>query len=155
MLLAQWSPRRLAAVWGIGIVLQVAIVAVPMAIAIHLVRRDGPRIRQQGIVREAQLKGSERADSVSRAEQIAAARAAGTFYFRADGQTVFAVVGMPSGRPDAQRVAALRRSMRQRVNVLLGVQFGAIPLALAALTIAWFAARRQNDSPALGGGGES
>lgn len=145
MKLAQWTPRRVAALWAVGIALQLVVIIAPALYVAHVVRRDVTRLVQQDTAREARLKGSEQADSVSRIQQLASARAAGQFRLGADGDTVFAVVGMPSGRPDPQRMAALRRSMRRTVDVVLGIEFGTIPLALVGLTIAWFLARRRSE----------
>ncbi|MEO8623563.1 MAG: hypothetical protein ABI625_20970 [bacterium] len=148
--LAQWSTRRLAAIWVAGIALQLALVIVPTVLVMRLVRRDGPRIQRESRQREAYLKGAERADSVSRAQQVALARESGNVKYTADGQPVFAIVGMPSGRPDSQTVAAFRLRTEREAWVFVAIQFGAVPLALLYLTLAWTLARRRNNPPALG-----
>jgi len=147
MSLSQWTPRRIAMIWVAGIALQIVLIVAPALVAIHFARTEGPRIRREVAANRLHYTVAERADSMSRAEQIAAARSEGNFHLRADGQTVFAVVGMPSGRPTPRTLADLRASMQRTVRAIIAVQFGAIPLALMALTLSWYFARRPKSGP--------
>jgi hypothetical protein len=140
MSLSQWTPRRVAMIWVAGIALQIVLIVAPVVVAVRYAGSEGPRISREVAANNAHFTAVERADSISRAEQVAAARSAGNFHLRADGQTVFAVVGMPSRRPEPRRLDELRAS----TNAMLAVYCGAIPLALIALTLAWFFARRPN-----------
>lgn len=78
MSLAEWSPRRIVTIWAVGVALQVSMLVIPMLYATHLLRRDGPALR-------------ERVSAYREREQARQYRIA------ASGDTVFAVVGMPSG----------------------------------------------------------
>jgi hypothetical protein len=144
MTLSRWTPRRMALLWVAGIAFQIALIAAPWVFAARYAQRELPRIRREVLANEAHMTAAERTDSISRAEQVAAARVAGDFHLRADGETLFAVVGMPSGRPTAQAVADFRASTQRTVVAVVAIQFGAIPLALVGLTLAWYFARRPN-----------
>lgn len=146
MELRDWSPRRLTLVWVAGIALQLAIIIIPTALTLRRARREWPRLHQQVVAQRQRVEGSRLADSISRAEQMASARATGTFHLRANGETVFAVVGMPADEADPKRVAAMQRSIQRTAAVIVGIEFGAIPFALALLTLAWVLARRETDS---------
>lgn len=142
--LSRWSARRLTIVWIAGVVLQAVLIVVPFTMAMGFARRDGARIRREVAAHDAWMKGTELADSISRAEQVASARSNATFNVRADGQTVFAVVGTPSSRPTPEQRAARLNSIRRVGGMMLAVQFGTIPLAVLVFTVAWLLARREN-----------
>ncbi len=151
MTLSRWTPRRLAIIWLAGIALQVVILVVPAIVAMNLTRTMGPRFRREVAAQDAHYTVAERADSISRAKQVSDARATGNFQLRADGQTVYAVVGIPSGRPSQRSIDEIRASMQPLLGVILGLEFGAIPLALIALSLAWLVARKRDDGAAPDG----
>lgn len=125
-----------------GIALQFVLIVAPVFFTMRYFRRELPRMQRQAAAFDAHYTAAERADSVSRAGQRATERAEGTYRLRADGQTVFAVVGIPSLRPVTRGAHTFISPV---VGVVLGVQLGAIPLALIALTIMWYLARRRDD----------
>jgi hypothetical protein len=138
----------MAMVWVAGIVMQLAIVILPAYFIVQRARRDWPRLHREVVAQRAREEGSAIADSVSRRAQVVNARVAGNYRLRSVGETVFAIVGMPPNRANPERVAAARRSARRTVAVLLGIQYGAIPLGLVSLTVAWLLERRRSGDSA-------
>ena len=142
MALANWSGRRIGLILAAGIALQIAVMVLPLVSATRRARSDGPRIHRERLARESYLKEADRADSISRQMQMARAREAGEYRVNRRGETTFAVVGMPSGRVDPATAAAMRASIQRVAYVFVGIQLGAIPLALLGLTLAWGLAQR-------------
>jgi hypothetical protein len=143
MALAQWSWRRMAALWGVGLALQLALVALPLL----LLSAGAPRILRQASGARERWAVAEAADARWAAEQRATALAQGPRIRTSRGDTLYPVVRVPSGRPDPARSAALRARLRRPARVLAAVQFGLVPLALVTLTGAWAFARRRGRQP--------
>ena len=149
MALRDWSRRRLLAAWGIGLGVQVALIAAPIVLLQWHAARELPRLRREIAASDERMAVAERADSLSRAAQRATAIAAGEFTVTPAGDTVVALVGMPSGRPSEAHMAAVQARMARRGQIVGAVLLGGIPFLLVGLTGAWVLARRRA-STALG-----
>ena len=150
MAIAAWSGRRIAILWIIGAVCEGALLGGPFLLARRYAQHQLPDIeRKLAQMRAEQAPIDERwrlaeeADSISVAEQRREAIAAGQYSVTAQGDTLTAVVRVPSGRPDSLAVAASLQRGRWLVPVIALVLWGSIPVALMALTILWVIGRRR------------
>ncbi len=138
--IASWSIKRVLALWAIGLSLQAALIVLPTG----WVLAKMPTLRAQWEARNSRWDIAERADS----EWIAAQRAAATPIVAATGDSLYAVVSMPSGRPE-RSTERMVPSWRFRVFML--PYFLGIPVALLLFTMGW--AKRQNERGTFGSGG--
>lgn len=146
MTLASWSTRRILLLWAGGLALQALLVLAPTLLARHLLANRAELLRV-GAEQDARWQAGELADSLSLAKQRADARAAGTYSITANGDTLFPLVRIPSGRPDAAVVAALGEQTRQRARYLALVVVGLIPTLLVLVTLVWLIVRRRDAGP--------
>lgn len=155
MAIKDWSGRRLATVWLIGIVCEAALVIVPGALARrHLERRlpglqrEYAQIHAEQAVAESAWTLTEQADSISVATQRRLAIENGSYTVSAQGDTIVAVVRTPSGRPDSVGVAQSIAFTNRIAAAILFVFWGSIPVALLTLTTIWQVGRRRTSSAA-------
>jgi hypothetical protein len=155
MAVREWSGRRLAAVWFIGIVSEAALVIVPGVLAQRYIERKLPRlqreyaqIRAEQAAAESAWTLTEQADSISVANQRRSAIDAGSYSVSAQGDTNVAVVRTPSGRPDSVAVAKSIARTNWIAAAIVFVLWGSIPVALSCLTIIWLLGRRRVSSAA-------
>jgi hypothetical protein len=155
MAIADWSGRRLATIWAIGLVLEVLLYFGFNAYMKWTVLREAREtLREAEILlahfpdQKAREDTMRLADSVSRAAQRYWAIEQGRFSVTPAGDTVVAVVGMSERlASDTAMIAdpvAIRARQRELVRqvvrkwMIMGfVWLGPIPLALIALTAAW------------------
>lgn len=126
-----WSSRRVAAIWAAGLSLQAALLLLPTAWALA----NAPQMRARWEALSTRWGIAERADSIS----IAAQRAAGAVRVGPSGDSLYAVVSMPSGRP---RPGAERAPSPLWMRGIVAVYTWAIPVSLLWLTLVW---RRRRD----------
>lgn len=127
MFLVHWSRRRILLLWLGGLALQLALRVAPARWALSNVSTT----RAQWENLRARWTIAERADSISRAAQ----RAKGASAVGPAGDSVFAVVSMPSGRPVSPPVQRERTVGVMLFDVLY---LGGIPLILCILTGLWW-----------------
>jgi hypothetical protein len=137
--ISRWSSRRIAALWGVGLAIQAALLLLPAAWALS----NAPEMRARWDALSTRWSTAERADSIS----IAAQRADGAARLGPAGDSLYAVVHMPSGRPNprAERAAG---SIWKRAMV--AIYSWGIPVSLVWLTLVW--RRRRTDRDNEGGG---
>ena len=155
MALREWSRRRLATVWFIGIVCEAALVIVPGALAqryaewkLPRLQREYARIRADQAAAESAWTITEQADSISVANQRRLAIDAGSYSVNAQGDTMVAVVRTPSGRPDSVAVAKSIARTNWIAAAIVFVLWGSIPVALCGLTIIWLLGQGRMSSAA-------
>jgi hypothetical protein len=129
--ISRWSSRRVAAIWVAGLSIQVALLILPTAWALS----NAPQMRARWDALSTRWSIAERADSIS----IAAQRTAGPARLGPSGDSVYAVVSMPSGRP---RPGAARASSPLWMRGIVAIYTWAIPVSLLWLTLVW---RRRRD----------
>jgi hypothetical protein len=149
MAIAQWSGRRIATLWVIGVVCEVALLIGPPLLVRSYARKKLPELERQIAQMRAEQapieerwRLAERADSVAVAAQRREAISAGQYSLTAQGDTVTAVVRAPSGRPDSVDVADTFRTGRYIVFAIVLTLWGSIPIALLAITVVWVSRRR-------------
>ena len=142
MALASWSTRRVLTLWAAGLALQALLILVPALLAQHLVANSAEMLRV-GAERDARWRAGDLADSLSLAKQRADARAAGSYSVTPNGDTLFALVHVPSGRPDSAVVAALGRKIQRTARYTTAILFGLIPTLLVLLTLSWIIVRHK------------
>lgn len=142
MTLASWSPRRILALWAAGLVLQLLVILAPVLLARHLMAHRAEVLRL-GAERDARWRVGELADSLSQSRQRAKSRATRTYSVTASGDTLFPLVGVPSGRPDPDRVAAHFERTKREAGYFAVVFFGLIPTLLILVTLGWMIGRRR------------
>ena len=148
MALASWSTRRILALWACGLVLQALLVLTPVLIARQLMANSASMLRV-GAEQDARWRTAEVADSLSLAKQRAEARATGSYSVTPSGDTLFALVRIPSGRPDPAAIAALNLQVRRQARYTTAVILGLIPTVLVLLTLSWAIVRRKDVGPAV------
>ena len=151
MAIADWSARRVAILWVVGGVLEAALLVGPPVLARRWAVRNLPRLERQLAQMEkdqaavqSRWRLAEQADSTSVAAQRRAAIRAGEFSVTPQGDTLVALVRMPSGAPESARVAAFSSHATRAAIGSAIVLWGAVPLVLVSLTTAWLFARRRN-----------
>ena len=127
MSLSTWSPRRILLLWFGGLALQLALLVTPVWWAFS----NAPRRQAEWDALSARWSIAERADSLS----IAAQRASGATSVDPSGDSLFALVSMPSGRPTPAPVPTKRARGPQLFDALY---LGGIPLILCLLTGLWW-----------------
>jgi hypothetical protein len=127
--------------WAGGLALQALFLLVPLLLARHLMANSGDMLRAQA-EHEARWRVGEVADSLSRAKQREDSRASGNYTVTAAGDTMYALVSVPSGRPDSAVVAALGERTRHQARYISIFLFGFIPVSLTVVTLAWLLLRR-------------
>ena len=147
MALASWSPRRILALWAGGLTLQALLILAPVLLARHLMANSAEMLRI-GAEQDDRWHTAELADSLSVAKQRADARAAGTYSVTPSGETLFALVHVPSGRPDSAVVAARSENLERTARYTMALLFGLIPAILLLLTLSWIIVRRNATGPA-------
>ncbi len=135
--LARWSPRRLYAVWGVGILIEAALLSVMFVLLVppepDLVERLGGERRGGSVEIFVPVSGAAPDDAAIHRGKALPAAAEESFY---------TVLHWPLNKPllaGGGRVVAV--PMRFWWVPVLYV--GAIPLLLACITGAWLWARRQ------------
>jgi hypothetical protein len=131
MSIASWSGRRMLVLWAGGLALHAALLYVPLSWAL----RHAPVDRSRWALMRERWSVAERADSM----WMAAQRANGASGVNAAGDSVYATVSMPSGRPQANRA---RRGPPTWLRLFVATYLGGIPTALLALTGLWWWRRR-------------
>jgi hypothetical protein len=143
MALRDWSLKRLLATWGLGLVAEAVLLAGALALGSHLIVSPGAQqARKSYEVLSTRWKLGDAADSISRAAQIASARESGTYKVQPTGDTVFAVVGVPSGRPDRTAVSGRITFVNGTAAIASALVFLGIPLSLVLVTITWLIGRK-------------
>jgi hypothetical protein len=145
MAFAQWRARRIAVLWAAGLLLEALVVVGPTVLVVRTMRRNAPRILAEQAALNARWRAAELAD----AGWVAAQRAAGPVAVGADGTPRYAIVRMPSGRPDPAVVARFRARTERIARWIVAVQLGGVPALLALVTLVWIAARRRDRAPTL------
>jgi hypothetical protein len=107
----------------------------------RIASHDGPRLLREFAQREERWKSGDLADSLSVIKQRADARVTGNYSVTSGGETLFALVRVPSGRPDSASIAVYARRNERYVTFFALALFGGIPAALVVLTILWRLAR--------------
>jgi len=146
MALASWPTKRILMMWAGGLTLQVLLILAPVLLARHLMANRAEMLRVGAEV-DARWRTAELADSLSLAKQRAEARATGSYSITPRGETLFALVHMPSGRPDAAVAADLRQQMQRKVRYTTVIILGFIPTVLVILTLSWIIARHHDAGP--------
>jgi hypothetical protein len=134
-----WSPRRIAALWGVGLAIQAALLLLPAAWALS----RAPQTRARWDVLSTRWSIAERADSIS----IAAQRAGGAARLGPAGDSVYAVVHMPSGRPNPR---ADRAAGPIWMRAIVAIYSWGIPVSLVWLTLVWRRRRTDRDNDGEG-----
>ena len=147
MALRSWSTRRILMVWAGGLTLQALLILAPALLARHLMANSAERLRVAAEL-DARWRTGELADSLSLAKQRADARAAGTYSITSSGDTLFALVHLPSGRPHAAIVAARTQRVQRNARYMTAIMLGLIPTILVLLTLSWIVVRRTESGPA-------
>ena len=147
MALASWPTRRIVMLWAGGLTVQALLILAPVLLARHLMANRAEMLRVGAEV-DARWRTADLADSLSLAKQRAEARATGSYTITPRGETLFALVHMPSGRPDPAVVADLHQQMQRQARYTTVVLFGLIPIILVLLTLSWIIARRDNTGQA-------
>jgi hypothetical protein len=143
MAIADWSGRRVAAMWALGVIAEVIVIAGPLLFGAWYVGREGPRLMREMAGFENRLRVAEEADSISVVVQRREAIRAGTFSVDSSGDTVVAVVRAPVF-PDSLAVAAQRRRIDRVARISVALWFGAIPVTLLVITGMWLFGRRRS-----------
>ena len=112
--------------WIGGLSLQAALIVVPAWRAV----RNAPQARAQWNALSERWSVAERADSLS----VAAQRTSGASGVAPTGDSVYAEVRMPSGRPNK---ASIRTSRPLWFLLLQATYLWGIPFALVVLTARW------------------
>jgi hypothetical protein len=146
MALASWSSKRIVAVWAAGLVLQALLILAPLLIVRHLIGKL-PEMRRVAAEQDDRFRTSELADSLSLVRQKADARAAGEYSITPSGDTLFALVHMPSNRPDSASIAAARTRVHRNARYISAIMFGLVPTILIVLTLSWMIARWNSAGP--------
>jgi len=147
MALASWSTRRILTLWAGGLVLQALLILAPVLLARHLLANSAEILRV-GAEQDARWRTAELADSLSLAKQRADARAAGSYSITPSGDTLFALVRIPSGRPAPVTVAASNEQVRRNARYITAFILGLIPAVLVLVTLSWMIVRRKDTGPA-------
>ncbi len=147
MALASWSTRRILTLWAGGLVLQALLILAPVLLARHLLANSAEILRV-GAEQDARWRTAELADSLSLAKQREDARAAGSYSITPSGDTLFALVRIPSGRPDPVTVAASNEQVRRHARYITAFILGLIPAMLVLITLSWMIVRRKDTRPA-------
>jgi len=137
MSLSSWRLRRVLLLWFGGLALQLALLVTPVWWAFS----NAPRRRAQWETLSARWAIAERADSLS----IAAQRAGGASTVGPAGDSLYAIVRMPSGRPNPAPVHSKRSLGPQLFDALY---LGGIPLLLCLVTGLWWWQRPANQGEA-------
>lgn len=124
--ISRWSSRRVATIWVVGLAMQAALLVLPTAWALS----NAPQMRAKLDALRTRWTIAERADSIS----IAAQRAGGAARLGPSGDSVYAVVSMPSGRPNA-RAEPISRPIW--IRAVVAVYSWGIPASLLWLTLVW------------------
>ena len=124
--ISTWSGRRVLMLWIGGLSLQAALIIVPVWRAV----RNAPQARAQWNALSERWSVAERADSIS----VAAQRASGASGVAPTGDSVYAVVRMPSSRPKKASIKAARPLW---FPLLEATYLWGIPIALLVLTARW------------------
>lgn len=146
MALASWSTKRIVALWVVGLTLQALLILVPVLLARHLIGNRAEMLRIAA-EEDARWRTAEVADSLSLAQQRAEARAAGNYSIAPSGETLFALVHIPSGRPDPSTVASFREEAQRKARYTTMAILGGIPIVLALVTLSWLIVRRDGAGP--------
>jgi len=133
--------------WAGGLTLQALLILAPVLLARRLMANRAEILRI-GAEQDTWWRTADLADSLSLAKQRADARAAGTYTITPSGDTLFALVHVPSGRPDSAVVAALHQQVLRKARYTTAIILGLIPTALLLLTLSWIIARRHDTGPA-------
>jgi hypothetical protein len=133
--------------WTAGLVLQALLILAPILLARHLVANSAELLRV-GAERDARWRAGELTDSLALAQQREDARAARAYSIAPNGDTLFALVHVPSGRPDPAAVAALGRQAHLNARYLTTVILGLMPTILVLVTLMWIIVRRKDVGPA-------
>ncbi len=137
--ISSWSSRRVATIWVAGLSIQAALLILPAAWALS----NAPGMRARWDALSTRWSIAERSDSIA----IAAQRAGGATRLGPSGDSVYAVVQMPSGRPNPR---AERASRSMWIRAVAAIYSWGIPLSLVWLTLVWRRRRRDRDNE--GGG---
>jgi hypothetical protein len=146
MSLGTWSARRLLAIWAGGLALQAVLILVPVILTRRFVERNGAQLMREAREADERWRVGDLADSLSLARQRATARASGSYTVTSQGDTLFALVHVPSGRPDSARVAAAVQRTTRTAWYLKIAFLWAIPAVLLLLTAAWLFVRHVGDA---------
>lgn len=126
MNVSTWSRRRVVLLWVGGLALQAALIALPLWLALS----NAPRARAQWASLSERMGIGERAESLS----VASQRAKGAVGVTPAGDSLYAVVHMPSGRTTDSVASPIFQLTRSVLGFLY--VFG-IPITLVVLTIRW------------------
>ena len=146
MALASWSMNRIVALWIGGLFLQGLLILTPVLLARHLKASRAELMRSRPDP-ESRWRTSEVADFVSQARQRAESRASGDYTVTPGGDTITAVVSMPSGRPSPAVIASFHERTRRRARYVTAVLLGLVPSLLVLITLAWAMLRRREAEP--------
>ena len=146
MALASWSTRRILTLWAGGLALQALVLLAPVLLARRLMANSAATLRIDA-EQHARWRVGDLADSLSLAKQRADARAAGSYSITPHGDTLFALVHVPSGRPDPEVVAAMTRKAERTARYATAILFGLIPTSLVLLTLSWIVMRSKDTGP--------
>ena len=149
MNLLRLSGRQLAVAWLVGAALEAVLVLGSAGLAMRFMRREAPRFRQEAAAystTSARWRLGDAADSLSRERQRTEARINGTYQVQSSGETLFAIVGVPSGRPDSLAVRRQWEATKLTATAITAVIFGTLPLILLIITAFWLLAQMRNDT---------
>jgi hypothetical protein len=141
--LASWSTKRILTLWAGGVALQAVLVLAPTFLARRLIAGSSELVRT-GAERDARWRSGDLADSMSLLKQRADARAARTYSVTANGDTLFPLVRVPSGRPDPAAIASFRQRTRRNARYVVAGIFGLVPSLLLFVTLFWLIVRRKD-----------
>lgn len=144
MRVSRWTGRQILLLWLIGIAGQVALTVLPTMALYAYMRREVPRLSHELALADSRWQAAEHSDSLLVAAQRRNAIRNGAFTVTATGDTVTAVVRMPSGRP-AEVNAAMPAHLPTIFFIRLAIQHGAIPVVLILITAYWIGTRGRRD----------
>jgi hypothetical protein len=135
-------------IWATGLVLQALLMLAPVLLARYLIANSAQLLRGAA-EQDARWRAGDLTDSLSLANQRAAARVARTYSITARGDTLFPLARVPSGRPDPTAVAARHQQAQRRAPYIVAVIYGLIPAMLILVTVVWLSAHEAGPSQTL------